>query len=75
MYKRQTETFYGASELAGASLADKKRSGSTITLVMPRAIGNCELLDIPVSDLQGIIEKGLCPIEAVSYTHLPAAKA
>jgi len=58
-----TETFYGASELAGASLADKKRSGSTITLVMPRAIGNCELLDIPVSDLQGIIEKGLCPME------------
>lgn len=54
-----TETSYGAAELAEAALADKKRSGGNITLVIPRAIGQCELVDVPVGELRGIIEKGL----------------
>ena len=58
-----TETYFGAAELAQAALADKKRSGSSITLVIPRAIGNCELHEIPTSELQEIIDKGLCPAE------------
>ena len=30
---------------------DKKRSGETITLIVPRKIGACELVETPMSDL------------------------
>ena len=32
---------------------DKKRSGETITLVVPRKIGECELVETPMSELGG----------------------
>ena len=32
---------------------DKKRSGDTITLVVPRKIGECELVETPMSELGG----------------------
>ena len=35
-------------ELLGS---DKKRSGDTITLVVPRKVGECELVETPMSDL------------------------
>ena len=31
--------------------SDKKRSGDTITLVVPRKVGECELVETPMSDL------------------------
>lgn len=58
-----TETHFRAPELAEAALSDKKRSGSKITIILPRTIGNCELVEIATSELCGIIEKGLCPLE------------
>lgn len=58
-----TETSYGSAELAEAAHADKKRSGKSITLVMPRAIGQCELVETSLDELQSIIEKGFCPLE------------
>ena len=33
--------------------SDKKRSGDTITLVVPRKIGECELVEMPMSELGG----------------------
>ena len=53
-----------ASSLAGSSLelprervlglleSDKKRSGAAITLVVPRKIGECELVETPMSELE-----------------------
>lgn len=38
-----TEAQYDGAELARAMRADKKRTGDGITLVLPRAIGRCEL--------------------------------
>ena len=64
-YGLPVETVFGASELAEAAIADKKRSGESITLVIPRKIGKCELVETPINDLQAIIEKGLKPPEAV----------
>ena len=32
---------------------DKKRSGDTITLVVPRKVGECELVETPMNDLGG----------------------
>jgi len=38
------------SVLAGIGV-DKKRSGDSITLIVPRAIGNCELVETPLSEI------------------------
>ena len=48
-----------AEALAQAALADKKRSGDSITIVVPKAIGDCELKRIPVTELLPIIAAGL----------------
>ena len=40
------------------TLADKKRSGDSITIVVPKAIGDCELKRIPVTELLPIIAAG-----------------
>lgn len=53
-----TGTDYPAEALAKAALADKKRSGDSITIVVPKAIGDCELKRIPVTELLPIIAAG-----------------
>jgi len=52
-------TGYSAEALAHAASADKKRTGSEITLVIPKKIGVCELKKIPVTELLPIISAGL----------------
>ncbi|MDD6261828.1 MAG: 3-dehydroquinate synthase [Clostridiales bacterium] len=54
-----TGTEFSASELAAAALADKKRSGSEITVVIPVEIGKCELKKIPVTGLEELFRAGL----------------
>ena len=55
-----TECDFGAEELAAVATSDKKRAGDSISLVVPYAIGDSRLYKIPVSELRGFIEKGLC---------------
>lgn len=50
---------YPPEKLAQAALSDKKRAGDSITIVVPRAIGHCELEKIHVSELEGIIRAGV----------------
>ncbi len=52
-------TDYQADELYAYTLSDKKRSGGTVKLIVPRRIGHCEILPTPVEDLQSFIEAGL----------------
>jgi len=52
-------TTFSAESLYTASLSDKKRSGGTVSLIVPKAIGNCEILPTPVSEIQSFIEAGL----------------
>ena len=40
--------------LAAAAMADKKRAGAEITLVLPREIGRCELRRVPVADMEAL---------------------
>ena len=54
-----TATEYTSSELFEASLADKKRSGNTISIVIPEAIGRCVTKTIPIDQWQAIIEAGM----------------
>ncbi len=53
------KTDYSAAELTQWALSDKKRAGNTITLVVPREIGRCDLVKIPVSALPEWMEAGL----------------
>ena len=48
-----------AAELASFALSDKKRTGDTVSLVVPRAIGRCEILTTPVEELEKFIQAGL----------------
>ena len=54
-----TGSFFSPQNLAAAALSDKKRSGDSIALVIPREIGRCELQSVPVSQLESIIKEGL----------------
>ena len=50
---------FTAEELTDRAQSDKKRSGGTITLIIPRAVGQCDLMPIPVAELGGWITAGL----------------
>lgn len=54
-----TATEYDAAALYACALSDKKRTGGTVKLIVPRAIGQCDMLPIPVEDLRNWIQAGL----------------
>lgn len=54
-----TECDYSAEELARVATADKKRSGDTVSMIIPHGIGNCRPVKISVGDLAEFIAKGL----------------
>jgi len=58
-YKLPTTTIYNERELAKASLADKKRDGKKITLILPVEIGKCEMENVSVDSMEEIIKKAL----------------
>ena len=53
------ECEYTADELARIALGDKKRSGSTITLVIPEIIGRCRLEKVGVYTLVAFAANGI----------------
>lgn len=58
-YRFPLDCPYTAAQLTEAALKDKKRMGDTITLVVPIELGDCQLVKVPVDQLESIIEKGL----------------
>lgn len=58
-YGLPTTTEYSAEELAHFMLSDKKRSGGTVNLIIPREIGRCEIIPTPVEKLATFVEAGL----------------
>lgn len=50
---------YSAKELEDAALSDKKRSGATITFVVPNGIGDSRLYPLPVDAIFDFLSKGL----------------
>lgn len=50
---------YSASELARVAATDKKRTGGTVALVVPREAGRCEILPVAAADLEAFFAKGL----------------
>ena len=56
-YGFDIECPYGADEIYNALLSDKKRRGGTISVVLPRAIGDCTLVALPLDELKPLLEK------------------
>ncbi len=49
---------FSPEALASAALLDKKRSGDSLTFVVPHGIGDCTLEKIPVCQIQTLMEAG-----------------
>lgn len=58
-YNLPTKTSYSAEALAKAALSDKKRDGGTLTLILPKRIGDCTLYKTKTDHIVGLIELGL----------------
>lgn len=54
-----TECPFSAEELYEVMLSDKKRAGNSVTLVLPKKIGECVLSKISVKELYEYVKKGL----------------
>ena len=58
-FQLPVSTDYSVEEIYTYTLSDKKRSGGSIRLIIPREIGHCEIVSTPVSELKTFIEAGL----------------
>ena len=54
-----TSTPFSAEELVQAALSDKKRSGSSVNLIIPKSIGDCQIVPTSVENLKAFIKEGL----------------
>ena len=59
-YGLPVECPYEMSDLAGIAVMDKKRSGSTINVIIPLKIGESGILKLPVQELESFVSCGLC---------------
>ena len=54
-----TTCTFTARQLYTSALSDKKRTGGSINLILPREIGKCEICPFPVDELETFIKAGL----------------
>ena len=54
-----TCTHCTAEDIFRHALSDKKRSGGTVNLIVPKAIGDCAIVATAVEDLKSFIQEGL----------------
>lgn len=57
-YGLPTDTGFSAEQLAKVCAVDKKRSGDTVSILVPYGIGLCSIESVPVKQLVGIIRQG-----------------
>ena len=58
-YSLPVSTKYPALEIFRHALSDKKRSGGTVNLILPRRIGHCDIVPTPMEQLLTLIEEGM----------------
>ena len=58
-YSLPTDCNFSAGQLAEIALSDKKRNGGKINLIVPFGIGNSQIFEINVSDLESFFSYGL----------------
>lgn len=54
-----TVTNFDCNTLFEAALSDKKRSGDTVNLIVPKGIGNCVIQPTSIENLKTFIQEGL----------------
>ncbi len=54
-----TTTDLAVDALYAAAVSDKKRSGGILNLIIPRAIGDCAVVPMPIENLKTFIEEGM----------------
>ncbi len=54
-----TGTDIPAETICAAALSDKKRTGDSVNLIVPAALGNCVIRPTPVAELKKFLEAGL----------------
>lgn len=54
-----TGTEYPVSDILRYTLSDKKRAGDTIRLIIPRKIGDCQIVPTLVDNLETFIKEGM----------------
>ena len=52
-------TIFSAADLYLSALSDKKRTGGTVNLIVPKHIGECIIHPVHVNEIQKFIESGL----------------
>lgn len=58
-FRLPISTVFSAKELYASALSDKKRAGDTVSLIIPREIGDCDIVPLPVEKLESFIKEGL----------------
>ena len=58
-FRLPISTDFTAEDLFTHALSDKKRSGDTVNLIIPRTIGLCDIVPTKISDLTPFIKAGL----------------
>lgn len=58
-FKLPVNTTFTAKQLSASALSDKKRAGDKVNLIVPEAIGKCNIVPMPVTQLETFIEEGL----------------
>lgn len=53
------ETTFSPAEVAEGTLRDKKRRGGTISFVFPKKIGACEIVKIPVEEVEALAKMAM----------------
>ncbi len=58
-FQLPTTTTLSAKQLYDSALSDKKRSGNTVNLIVPKKIGDCAIVPTEIKKLESFIEEGL----------------
>lgn len=58
-FQLPTTTHYPVEDIYAYTLSDKKRTGGTVNLIIPEAIGQCSIVPTPVEKLKSFIKAGL----------------
>lgn len=53
------KTSFNPDDIFNAALADKKRSGRTVNLIIPEQIGHCKIHTIPTENMKSFIKAGM----------------
>lgn len=57
-YKLPSKTDFSLEAMSRAALSDKKLSGGTLHLVVPREIGRCDIVPVPAEEIGGWMRAG-----------------